>query len=40
MAWVEYQDPAKLIANESTRRKIDDYLSDSFLSDIEQRLGI
>ncbi len=40
MAWVEYQDPEKAIANESTRKKLDDYLSDSFLSDIERRLGI
>lgn len=40
MAWVEYQDPEKAIANESTRKKLDDYLSDSFLSDIEKRFGI
>lgn len=40
MAWVEYQDPDKLIANESTRKKLDDYLSDRFLSDIEKRLGV
>jgi hypothetical protein len=40
MAWVEYQDPQKIIANESTRKKLDDYLSDSFLSDIEKRFGI
>lgn len=40
MAWVEYQDPHKAIANESTRKKLDDYLSDSFLSDVERRLGI
>lgn len=40
MAWIEYQDPDKLIANESTRKKLDDYLSDRFLSDIEKRLGI
>ena len=38
MAWVEYQDPEKLIANESTRKKLDDYLGDPFLSDIESRL--
>ena len=38
MAWVEYQDPDKLIANESTRIKLDQYLSDGFLSDIESRL--
>ncbi len=40
MAWIEYQDPDKLIANESTRKKLGDYLSDSFLSDIERRLGV
>ena len=38
MAWVEYQDPDKLIVNESTRIKLDAYLSDSFLSTIEKRL--
>ena len=38
MAWVEYQDPDKLIANESTRKKLDAYLSDEFLRSIEQRL--
>ena len=40
MAWVEYQDPDKLIANESTRKKLDAYLEDSFLTDIEKRLGV
>jgi hypothetical protein len=40
MAWVEYQDPEKLIANESTRKKLDAYLSDSFLKDIEKRFGL
>jgi len=40
MAWVEYHDPDKLIANESTRKKLDDYLSDRFLNDIEMRLGV
>lgn len=40
MAWVEYQNPEKMIANESTRKKLDDYLSDSFLKDIENRFGI
>jgi aminoglycoside phosphotransferase (APT) family kinase protein len=38
MAWVEYQDPDKLIVNESTRKKLDAYLSDGFLSGIEERL--
>lgn len=37
MAWVEYKDPGKDIVNESTRKKLDDYLSDSFLSDTEKR---
>lgn len=40
MAWIEYQDPEKLIANESTRKKLDAYLSDSFLCDIEKRFGL
>jgi hypothetical protein len=40
MAWIQYQDPDKLIANESTRLKLDAYLSDSFLSDIEKRLNL
>lgn len=40
MAWVEYQGPGKLIANESTRRKLDDYLSDWMLTDIERRFGL
>ena len=38
MAWVEYQDPARPLTNESTRIKLDQYLSDSFLRDIEGRL--
>lgn len=38
MAWVEYQDPDKLIVNESTRKKLDAYLSDEFLAGIEERL--
>ena len=40
MAWIEYRDPGKAIANESTRKKLDDYLSDSFLGEIEKRFGI
>lgn len=40
MAWIQYKDPDKAIANESTRRKLDEYLGDSFLSDIEKRFGI
>lgn len=35
MAWVQYRDPDKLIVNESTRIKLDAYLSDSFLTQIE-----
>lgn len=38
MAWVQYKDPDKLIINESTRKKLDAYLSDAFLTDIEKRL--
>ena len=40
MAWVDYQKPGKLITNESTRIKLDQYLSDKFLSDIEKRFGL
>ena len=40
MAWVQYKDPDKAIVNESTRIKLDAYLSDRFLADIEQRLGL
>ena len=35
MAWVQYRDPDKLIVNESTRKKLDDYLSDPYLSTVE-----
>ena len=35
MAWVQYQQPDKLIINESTYRKLEDYLSDGFLEKIE-----
>lgn len=35
MAWVQYKDPEKLITNESTRQKLDAYLSDEFLRTIE-----
>jgi len=31
MAWVQYQQPDKLIFNESTFRKLEEYLSDEFL---------
>ena len=35
MAWVQYKDPNKLIVNESTRKKLDAYLEDAFISRIE-----
>lgn len=35
MAWVEYQDPDKLIRNEFTYNKIENYLKESFLLNIE-----
>lgn len=38
MAWVEYQQPDKLIFNESTFRKLNAYLENAFLDDIETLL--
>lgn len=35
MAWVEYQDPERALTNESTRKKLDQYLEDAFLERIE-----
>ncbi len=35
MAWVEYQNPERLIANESTRKKLDQYLEERFLDMVE-----
>lgn len=35
MAWVQYQDPERLIRNEGTFRKIEAYLEDGFLEKIE-----
>lgn len=35
MAWVQYQQPDKLIVNESTYRKLQAYLTDEFLGMIE-----
>lgn len=35
MAWVQYQDPDKLIFNESTFRKLEEYLSEEFLGELE-----
>lgn len=37
MAWIQYQDPDKLIKNEFTERKLEAYLSEEFLSMIERR---
>ena len=37
MAWVQYQEPGKLIRNEDTFRKIESYLTDEFLDMIENR---
>ena len=34
MAWVQYQQPDKLIFNESTFRKLEAYLEDSFLESL------
>jgi len=38
MAWVQYQQPDKLIFNESTFRKLNAYISQAFLDEIEARL--
>lgn len=35
MAWIQYQQPDKMIFNESTFRKLEAYLSNDFLGDIE-----
>ena len=37
MAWIQYKDPNKLIRNEFTEKKLDDYLSKEFLDMIENR---
>ena len=37
MAWVQYQDPNKLIKNEFTEKKLEAYLSKDFLNMIEKR---
>lgn len=37
MAWVQYKNPDKLIRNEFTAKKLDDYLSEEFLNMIESR---
>ena len=38
MAWIQYQDPDKTIVNESTARKLEQYLDKDFLDDIEKRI--
>lgn len=37
MAWVQYQEPGRLIRNEDTFKKIESYLSQEFLDMIEER---
>ena len=37
MAWIQYKQPDKLIFNESTFRKLEEYLSWDFLEMIEQQ---
>lgn len=37
MAWVQYQQPDKLIVNESTAQKLNAYLSAEFLNEIENK---
>ena len=37
MAWIQYKQPNKLIFNESTFRKLEEYLSWEFLEMIEQQ---
>lgn len=39
MAWVQYQQPDKLIVNESTRQKLEAYLEDEFLKKIDRFMG-
>lgn len=38
MAWVEYQQPDRAIKNESTWKKLNEYLDQSFIDMIEQRI--
>ncbi len=38
MAWVEYQEPGRAIRNESTWKKLNQYLEQSFLDMIEKRI--
>lgn len=37
MAWVEYQESGRLIRNEETFKKMEDYLNQDFLDMIEER---
>lgn len=37
MAWIQYQDPNKAIVNQSTLKKLKDYLSDDFLERIDRQ---
>lgn len=37
MAWVQYQEPGRLIRNEETFRKMESYLEDGFLKEIGRR---
>lgn len=38
MAWVEYQEPDRVLRNESTWKKLNAYLDDSFISMIEEQI--
>lgn len=38
MAWVEYREPGRLLTNESTRKKLDQYLDPGFLENIKNIL--
>ena len=38
MAWVEYQEPGRAIRNESTWKKLNAYLDQSFIDMIEKRI--
>jgi len=40
MAWIEYQDPNKLIRNGFTYKKIESYLDVQFLMDIEDEFFV
>lgn len=39
MAWVEYQQPGRAIRNESTWKKLNAYLEDSFLEMVQSQVG-